>query len=195
MDVALRDQLLRAIVEDDADEIIRLLSAGAETGADPRHGTTAMRTACQEDALSSVRVLLELGVSANERSTYKSPVDQRIEQDFTPLFYAASRQIIDLLVQFGADVNAVSATGLSPLMRFAHFGEPERVDALLRHGADCSLRQFPKRGRKARTALEFARDSLAFWESLPKAELTPETEILIEDHRRTVDILAKASAS
>ena len=194
MDFSLRDALLKAIVEDDAEEVTRLVEAGASIAADPRHGNTAMRTACQKGALRSIEALLALGASANERITYKSPVDKRVEQDFTPLFYASSPETIDLLVRFGADVNAVSATGLTSLMRFSHFGEPGMVEALLRHGADVTLRQVPKRGRKSRTALELAQESLAFWESLPKTELKPEAESLIDGHRKTVQLLVKAGA-
>ncbi len=195
MDFALRDALLKAISADDADEVARLVASGASIGVDPRHGNTAMRAACQSGAIHSIRTLLALGASANERITYRSPVDKRIERDFTPLFYASEPSVIELLAQFGADLNAVSDTGLSALMRFAHFGRAELVEVLLRLGADFSLRRQPGRGCKVRTALELAKDSLDFWEAVPKIDLKPEAKALIENHRRTVSLLLKASAS
>ena len=194
MDVSQRDALLKSVLNDDGDEVLRHLSSGASISADPRHGDTPMRIASMAGALSSLRALLQSGASANERITYTSPVDRRVEQDFTPIFYARSPEVIDLLVEFGADVNAVSASGLSPLMRFAHFGRADLVAALLRHGADATSRQHMAKGRKARNALEVGQDALAYWESLPREGLKPEAVVHIDACRRTVALLLEASA-
>jgi ankyrin repeat protein len=195
MDYALRDELLRAILADNADELARLVAIGAEIGADPRHGNTAMKTASQSGSVRCIRALIALGANVNERITYRSPVDKRVEQDFTPLFYASEPGVIVTLAESGADINAVSSTGLSALMRFAHFGRAKHVEIMLRLGADASLRQNPKRGRKAQTALELAQESLKEWEKISMDALKPEAHDIIEQLRDTVRLLLAASAS
>ena len=194
MDALQSDELLSAVFEDDAEHVRRLLDAGCPIAAHPRHGNTPLRMACQRNALRALRALLEGGADPNERITFKSPVDKRVEQDFTPLMYASSPQAIDLLVGHGADVNAISATGLSSLMRFAHFGNAEAVQALLSHAADTTLQLHPRRGHKARTALELCQEGLKLWESIPQEGLKPEAEELIDGYRRTQVLLA-ATAS
>jgi len=59
-------------------------------------------------------------------------------------------------------------------MRMAHFGEAPALEALLRHGADPTLRQPNRQGRNGRNALEICQDALKFWESIPKEDLKPE---------------------
>lgn len=193
MNVEHRDELLRAIRADDAQEVSRLISRGVSLAPHPRHGSTPLRAACQLGALNAIKALVAGGADANERITYRSPVDKRVEQDFTPLFYASTPAVVDLLVQLGADVNAVSSTGLSALMRYAHFGRADLVEGLLRNGADAKLRQHKKRGRKARNALELAQASLAMWESFTEEQLKPGAEEVIAAHRKTVDLLLGAS--
>lgn len=167
MDVLRSEELLNAVFDDDAERVCQLLEAGTPIAADPRHGNTPLRMACQRNALRALRALLERGANANERITFKSPVDKRVEQDFTPLMYASNPQAIDMLVAYGADVNALSATGLSALMRFAFFGNAGAVQVLLNHGADATLCEHARKGRKARTALDLCQEQLKFWESLP----------------------------
>lgn len=193
MDIQHFESLSRAVSEDDAEEVRRLVKSGISFDAHPRHGNTHLRTACQCDALRALQTLLELGADPNESITYKSPIDKRIEERFTPLMYVTSPSAAELLLEHGANVNATSATGLSALMRHAHFGSADIVEVLLKHGADATLRQHKRRGRKALTALELAQDSLNFWLSLPKEHLKPDAIPVIAEHRRTVDLLRSAS--
>jgi len=194
VDIQQFKSLSRAVFDDDAAEVRRLVKSGMSFDAHPRHGNTHLRTACQRDALRALQALLELGADPNERITYKSPVDKRVEERFTPLMYVASVAAAEILIEHGADVNATSATGLSALMRHAHFGCAEIVEALLRHGADVTLRQHKRRRRKALSALEMAEASLSFWLSLPKEHLKPGAESVIAGHRRTAELLRSASA-
>jgi len=95
-------ELFDAAFEDDADAVRRLVAAGVPISADPNHGNTALRSACQGRATGALRALLECGADPNERITYRSDVDGRIEEGFTPLMYAHYPEAIDLLVKFGA---------------------------------------------------------------------------------------------
>jgi ankyrin repeat protein len=188
------EQLSKAVFDDDADEVRRLVESGAQFAAHPKHGNTLLRTACQRDALRALRALLEMGGDPNERITYRSPVDKRVEECFTPLMYVTSAAAAEILVEFGANLNATSTTGLTALMRHAHFGSAEIIETLLRHGADTTLRRPKQRGRKPLSALEFAEDGLDFWLSLPKEHLKPGAETVIARHRRTVELLRAASS-
>jgi len=187
--------LHKAVFEDDAKEVRRLLKAGVPIDAHPAHGNTPLRTACQISALRALRVLLEHGTDPNERITFRSQIDGRVEEGFTPLMYASNPALIDVLVKYGADVNAVSATGLSALMLFAHYGEAPAVETLLAHGADATLRQPKGPGGSGKSAREFSQESLKFRESLLKDTFNPVTEARTEMHRRTLRILIAATSS
>ena len=187
------DNLFKAVFEDNADEVRRLIESGTSISANPQHGNTVLRMACQANALRAMRLLLEHGIDPNERITYRSPVDGRVEENYTSLMYASSAAMVDLLVSFGADVNAVSATGLSALMRFAHFGIDDLVEAVLKHGTDMTLRQNVRDGKKALTALEIGQEKLAFMEPLLKDSPKPEAKIALERYRRTLALLSGAT--
>jgi uncharacterized protein len=195
MDFSARDSLMKSIMEDDDERVIELISSGISLEADPRHGNTPLRAASQCGSIRVLRALLKFGADPNERITYRSSVDKLVEQDFTPLMYASNVEAIDVLIEFGAEVNAVSATGLSPIMRAAHFGRADLVESFLKHGADASLRQHKQRGRRAHTALELAEKSLSFWESMPKEHLKPQACETIEAHRKTVELLRAITAT
>ncbi len=192
MEISPSIALLQAVSDDNAEEVRRLLESGTPIAAHPKHGNTPLRTACQASALKALAVLLSQGANPNERITYRSNVDGRVDEEFTPLMYASDPGAIEMLVNHGADVNSVSATGLSPLMRFSHYGNARAVKALLAHGADPNLRK-PK--GEARSALEMCEQSLKFWESLPKEDLKQEAEQVIEEHRETLAMLRRACAS
>ena len=183
--------LIKAVLADHVDEVRSLIDAGALLTANPQIGNSVMRTACQGNALRVMRVLLEHGVDPNERITYTSLIDGRVEENYTPLMYASTAAMVDLLVSFGADVNAVSATGLSALMRFAFFGIDDAVEAMLTHGADTTLRQHVREGKKALTALELSHEKLAFMEPLLADSPKPATvAIALQRYRRTIALLS-----
>ncbi len=196
MAATLLDDLFKAVFEDNAEEVHRLINAGVKVKAYPQHGNTVLRMACQAKALRAMRVLLEHGVDPNERITYSSSVDGRVEENYTPLMYASTAATINLLVSFGADVNAVSATGLSALLRFAFFGEDEAVEALLKHGADTTLRQKFRKWKTPLTALEISREQLSYMEQMLADSPNPaDAKITIQRYRRTLALLSGATQS
>ena len=60
-------------------------------------------------------------------------------------------ELVALLIERGADVNAKSAVGMTPLMMAASVGHVEAIDLLLARGADAKLAD-----AKSRTALDWA---------------------------------------
>ena len=90
---------------------------------------TALLEAVRNNDLESCRALIASGVDINEVSG--SP-------ERTALIYAAEygyREIVALLIQFGADVSAQADEGLSALYLASVEGKVEVVDMLLQAGA------------------------------------------------------------
>ena len=96
----------------------------------------------EEQALATVRFLLELGADARGATTNGE----------NALFGAAYRgwnTLLALLIDKGADVNAVSKAGVTPWLAASGFGDrlggvlynKEGADLLLEHGADPKLGQ------------------------------------------------------
>ncbi len=105
-----------------------LLAAGADPNARDRDGRTALHFTADRGDAAAVELLLAKGARPNLRD----------DAGATPLRVAADRQTAAVLVAAGADVNARSADGWTPLMRAAQRGDAEWVQLLLAAGADPS---------------------------------------------------------
>ena len=134
-------------------EMMRLLlSAGADPAQMTDSKTTAVMAASglnrgigespttEEQALAAVRFLIELGADAKGATTNGE----------NALFGAAYRgwnTLLALLIDKGADVNAVSKAGVTPWLAASGYGDrlggvlynKEGADLLLAHGADPKL--------------------------------------------------------
>ncbi|HKE85338.1 MAG TPA: ankyrin repeat domain-containing protein [Vicinamibacterales bacterium] len=134
-------------------EMMKLLLAG---GADPKLITDSKATAVmaasglnrgigespitEAQALEAVRFLFDLGADARGATTYGE----------NALFGAAYRgwnRLLELLIDKGADVNAMSKASITPWLAASGYGDrlggvlynKEGADILLRHGADPKL--------------------------------------------------------
>jgi ankyrin repeat protein len=131
-----------------------LLAAGADPTLVTDSKTTAVMAASglnrgigespvtEAQALESVKFLFELGADARGATTFGE----------NALFGAAYRgwnTLLQLLIDKGADVNAMSKASITPWLAASGYGDrlggvlynKEGADILLRHGAD------PKRGK------------------------------------------------
>jgi ankyrin repeat protein len=106
-----------------------------DSGADPRFATQSRGTPLQFAAancdLKIAAKLLKLGI----------PVDAPDPRGVTPLMVAPSQRCTDgvmvhLLLEAGANPNATSKDGYSPLISAARAGDSKAVSLLLRAGAD-----------------------------------------------------------
>jgi ankyrin repeat protein len=123
---------------------LRLLEMFLARGADPSGrdatGKSAVVYAAARGFLPIVRRLLDAGVDPN----------QRYANDLTLLMWAAGHahdapesdglQVVELLLQKGAPVNAVDDRGRTALMNAAELGHAAIVRRLLSAGADPTLR-------------------------------------------------------
>ncbi len=95
-------------------------------------GKFALHLAVQNQDFGRVQTLLETG----------TPVNEKDEAGFTPLFYAAQRnyhEIANLLVNKGADVNAKDQYGSTPLHYAAGAGHLDACRVLVNAGADLTV--------------------------------------------------------
>ena len=135
--------LFQAVLDDCGAEAIReLVGKGVDLSyCDPNTGRTALYTAARSDRVRSIEALLHNGAAPNQRFTYHSPVDGRIEADRIALHYASSLGAAVALIRGGSDVSAADAAGMTPLMVAAFHGHVEVVRTLLASRASPTTRR------------------------------------------------------
>lgn len=102
-----------------------LLDAGASVRLVDRYGRTALHDAAEHGGPEAVSVLLARGAPAH----VKGSVDQ-------PLHRAAAKEVVELLLDAGADIEAPGDFGATPLLRAAGHPNPAVAHTLLARGAD-----------------------------------------------------------
>ncbi len=125
-----------------------LLDAGAKVDTKDNSGADALAAAALNGNTENVEALLACGAKVDARVT----VNQ-----FTPLMFAAWRQdprLAKILIDAGADVNAVDARGDTALMwsAYSDYADPETTRVLLKAGADVHARN-----RGGESAMTWAR--------------------------------------
>lgn len=108
-----------------------LLTAGAEVDRQSTKGQTALHMAVRGKSVRITNLLLAAGADVNKPST----------KGTRPLHYAVrkrnTRMLEILLVsKYGADVDAKTAQGTTPIIDAAKIGFIDGINVLLRHGAN-----------------------------------------------------------
>jgi cytohesin len=114
-----------ALVED-------LLKAGADPKAKRWNGETTLMIAAGVGSLPEVKLLLERGVDVNATDAHKGQ---------NALMWAAAEahgDVIDFLISKGANVNAASRSGSTPLAFATGRNDAKSVQRLLAAGADAN---------------------------------------------------------
>lgn len=120
-----------------------LLTKGADVNAADDLGHTPLYRAIEHDYISVATVLIQHGAAVDGISGHDRPLDEAIRK--------GDRDSVQLLVENGADVNAIGAFGIAPLIS-AIFGQDAKlIDILLRYGADVNTKT-----QKGESALAFA---------------------------------------
>ncbi len=109
-------------------KVARVLVTWPRTDVDRRNGAdeTPLMMAALKGNLAEARLLITRGADGNKPG-------------WTPLHYAATGghvEIIRLLLEQHAYIDAESPNGTTPLMMAAHYGTADAVRLLLREGAD-----------------------------------------------------------
>jgi ankyrin repeat protein len=134
--------LLMLAVRENHPELVDLfILQRAKINARNMHGDSALRLAAYEGRLAIVKRLVEAGA--------------QIEMEgWTPLIYATFNghgEVVEFLLTKGADINAVSESGMSALMAAARGGYADIAKRLVALGADIDLKD-----SNGRTALDWA---------------------------------------
>ena len=172
------EDFFAAIQRDDAPTITTLLQRGFDPNTRDPKGQVGLTLALQAGTLKAFHALMQarnLQVEARNAED-ESPlmmaalrghvdaVRALIARDadinktgWTPLHYAATGtqpqqpEIIALLLEHHAFIDAASPNGTTPLMMAAFYGTPEAVKLLIEAGADIGMRN-----QRGMTALDFA---------------------------------------
>lgn len=108
------------------------LSHGADINAANRLGEQAIMHAAWRGHVDAVRWLIERGAEVSREGLAWSALHYAV--------FAGKRVVAELLIRHGADVNARSTNGSSPLMMAAREGHAELARLLLGVGADTTIR-------------------------------------------------------
>jgi len=158
------EDFFAAVKQDDAPALRTLLQRGFDPNTPNPQGEQALLLAVREPSPKVLAVLLawpRVDVEARNRqdesalmlAAFKGMtevVQQLIDKEadvnkpgWTPLHYAATRghlQIMNLLLEHHAYIDAASPNGTTPLMMAAMYGTPSAVKLLLEAGADPLLK-------------------------------------------------------
>lgn len=133
--VAMQEQSIRAAK-------LLLQQPGIQIDQPNKVGETALMMAALKGNQEGVSMLLARGAKVNQSG-------------WSPLHYAATGpapELVQLLLDRGAEIDASSPNGTTPLMMASQYGSESSVDILLARGAD------PKRRNQlGLTAVDFAR--------------------------------------
>ena len=110
-----------------------LLNSGADVNAVDHTGRTPLHHAVMHGREDVARLLLASGgdVNAAEMQTGR-----------TPLFYAASREMVDILLAYAANISSRDTKGRIPLHKAAEDGHVDVVQSLISLGADVNDRDY-----------------------------------------------------
>jgi len=170
------DDLTKAAELDNGREVLALLLKGVDPNAVDARGRTALQLALREDSDKALASLLSDPrvdvLSPNDKgetplmlAAIKGKLDvvkqlvargARINQPgWTPLHYACSGPddgVSAWLLKQGAEINARSPNGTTPLMMAARYGTPTSAEILLKAGADTALKN-----EQGLSAIDFAK--------------------------------------
>lgn len=135
-----------AVYEGDADEVRRLLAAGADVTIANRYGATPMSLAAEVADTEMLRLLLEAGADAD------SPNPER-QTALMAVARTGNVEAAKLLIEHGATVNAREQWGgQSALMWAAARRHPAMIAFLLEHGAEVDARSIHRDYQRRITA-------------------------------------------
>lgn len=158
------EDFFRAIKQDDAAQVSALLSRGFDPNTSDPSGIPGLLLAMKGSAFKVVKVLLkhpqiklEVRTVADESPLMLAALKGEFElcqlmirqgadvnkPGWAPLHYAATNGHLDimrLLLEENAYIDAASPNNTTPLMMAAHYGTPSAVKLLLEAGADPMLR-------------------------------------------------------
>jgi quinoprotein dehydrogenase-associated probable ABC transporter substrate-binding protein len=164
--------LLEAVMQDDVGTLKVLAAHGADLESRTSDGATPLAFAIAQNNLKAALALIDAGAAVNSKSTKlgltplmvaagREPVEysisggrHEVENLSLDPHYPDTLQVARSLMARGADVNAVSSSGVTALMLGAAHDSTPIVGLLLQSGADSK-----KRSPDGKTALDIATEN------------------------------------
>ena len=130
-----------------------LIEAGVDIDIESPHGTTPLLLAAREARLDAVAFLLAHGADVSQKDSDGNTVLHLMHNvEYLPNYQGDLVKTIKILVDAGADVNAKSTDGLTPLIDMCRDGNVEGTRALLAQGANPT-----PQSKQGNDALHYAR--------------------------------------
>lgn len=137
-----------ALKAKDTVQALKLIRGGADVNAKNAQGATLLLESCHFPDIPTASFLLRHGARADEPRSPKGRTALMVA-----CAYWCGLDMVKLLVEHGADVNAAAQDGSTPLMLAAMNEKQDVVDYLLKHGAKAKATD-----AKGKTALDYARE-------------------------------------
>jgi hypothetical protein len=116
------------------DKIQDLLRAGADPNQVDFEGRTPLFDAIERGDATSVRLLLQAGAKPNVvDAAQTTPLHETIRM-------FVDNKITRLLLEYGAEIDALDRFGYTPLMRAVLYDNKEAASLLLKHGANSDIK-------------------------------------------------------
>ncbi|HZD19660.1 MAG TPA: ankyrin repeat domain-containing protein [Burkholderiales bacterium] len=134
-ELARQDEFQVAIAKQDAARVRALIRAGMRVDFNfdaltrGRSSESPLTMAINRGHLEIARILLEAGADPNRRNGSGAPALQ----------YAKTNEALDLLLRYGADINAPDQRGRTALAEAVERGDQARIELLVRGGARANV--------------------------------------------------------
>ena len=132
------DPILSAVRDGDVNKVDALLAAGANCNEVDGEGVSALMQAAHAGNLAIVSKLIATGADVNW--TDAAGWSALVKAAYNPDRNCGFPEVVQALIDAGANVEAPIAYGVRPLMLAAAYGETAVVEVLLRAGADVLAR-------------------------------------------------------
>ncbi len=185
---------LQAVGEKDFSLVKKMLDSGHSPSEPSEYGNTPLCNAVQSKSTEMIDLLVQYGADVNELITYKSPVDGRVKESYTPLLFASDVSTIHFLHKMGANINYQAPNGLTILMICAVVPSAEYiaiVKMLLQLGADKNITTNQYKGKSGVfTAADIVLVEQEFLNKLSRKYHNEKMDIAIEKLSKMYELLA-----